>query len=224
MKFLRGGLVAGVSVASLAVSSPQGIAATPSAADPDGTPQLVTELTFNPAKPIGTSALPATVPGVKSLSPSGWNYSTVRGGSLSLETTESPTLAGVNAIALEGSYPVAGVGGQYIEANYNILSLKTQDIYTEFWAKMPGAKGGCKFLKIFSDRTGYPGYANTTIGPNYSGGDYGSIYMISFGDGSGIYNDGQHGIWLDGTRPQAIGRSYGTATVLTPQDSAFSSA
>ena len=54
--------------------------------------------------------------------------------------------------ALEGSYPVPGAGGQFIVANYNLASLQTEDIYIEFWAKMPGAKGGCKFVKIFGDR------------------------------------------------------------------------
>lgn len=223
MKFLRGGLIAGLSVATLAVASPEGMAATPSAGDPDGTPQLVTELAFGTATSAATGALPSTADGVKSLSPPGWNYSAVRGGSLGLEAAESPTLGGTNTIALKGSYPVAGTGGQYVGANYNILSVKTEDIYIEFWAKMPGAKGGCKFLKIFGERSG-SNYANLTIGPNYSGGDYGSIYMIAFGDGTVLSNDSQHAIFLNGQRPQSIGRSYGTATVATPQESAFSSA
>jgi len=223
MKSLRGMLVAVLYVAPLAVSS-SAMAATPSAANPDGTPQLVTELTFDAAKPAGARALPATAFGVKSLSPIGWNFGTVRGGSLVLGTTESPKLAGANTIALEGSYPVPGAGGQYVHADYNLASLQTEDIYIEFWAKMPGAKGGCKFLKIFSDESAATGYARLTIGPNYSGGDYGSIYMISFGDGTVRVNDGQHGIWLDGTHPRSIGRSYGKATVLTPQNSAFRSA
>jgi hypothetical protein len=124
--------------------------------------------------------------------------------------------------ALEGSYPVPGAGGQFILANYNVASLQTEDIYIEFWAKMPGAKGGCKFLKIFGNES--DGYADTTIGANFAGGDYGSIYEIGFGDGTPLVNDSQHGIWLNGQHPQSIGRSYGTATVLTPQESPFSSA
>ena len=210
-------------VASLVACS-SAMAATPSAVNPDGTPQLVTELTFDAVKPIGARALPSTVLDVKNLSPTRWHYSTVRGGSLSLESTESPTLYGVSTSALVGSYPLPGAGGQYVVASYNIENLRTEDIYIEFWAKMPGAKGGCKFLKIFSDQSPATGYANLTIGPNYSGGDYGSIYQIAFGDGSVRVNDGQHGIWLNGTHPQSIGRSYGRATVLTPQNRAFSSA
>ena len=126
--------------------------------------------------------------------------------------------------ALEGSYPVPGAGGQFVVASYNLASLQTEDIYIEFWAKMPGTKGGCKFLKIFGDRPTANNYANLTVSTNYSGGDCGSLYQVAFGDGSVLPNDGQHGINLDGSKPQAIGRSYGTATVLTPQMTAFSSA
>jgi hypothetical protein len=224
MKFLRGGLMAGLSVASLAVSSPQGMAATPSAVNADGTPQLLTELKFDAATPMATSALSTPAASIATLSPPGWTFTTVKGASLGVESTASPTVTGANVNALEGSYPVAGAGSQYIMVNYNLESLHAEDIYIEFWAKMPGAKGGCKFMKIFGDQTAATGVANTTIGPNYSGGDYGSIYLVTFGDGTGLLNDGQHSIWLDGQNPQSIGRSYGTATVLTPQDSAFSSA
>jgi len=223
MKFLRGGLIAGLSVASLAVSSLQGMAATLSAANPDGTPQLVTELNFDTATSMATSALPSTALGVKNLSPPGWTFSTLRGGSIGLETTASPTLNGVNVDALEGSYPVAGAGGQFILVNYNIASLETEDVYIEFWAKMPGAKMGCKFLKIFGARSTVTGNANTTIGANYTGGDYGSVDAVGFGDGTNLRNDSENSIRFDGQYPQWIGRSYGTATVLTPQKRAFSS-
>jgi hypothetical protein len=223
MKFLRGGLIAGLSLASLAVSSPQGMAVTLSAANPDGTPQLVTELNFDTATSMATSALPSTALGVKNLSPPGWTFSTMRGGSIGLETTASPTLTGVNVNTLEGSYPVPGAGGQFILVNYNIASLKTEDIYIEFWAKMPGAKEGCKFVKIFGDRSESDGYADATIPTNYTGGDYGAIDQITFGDGTTMANDSQQAINLDGQYPQWIGRSYGTARVLTPQMSTFSS-
>ncbi|HEV2268362.1 MAG TPA: hypothetical protein VGR92_02790 [Steroidobacteraceae bacterium] len=215
MKFLRGGLIAGLSVASLAVSSPPGMAATPSAGDADGTPQLLTELNF------ATGALASSATALMNLGLPGWHFSTVRGGSVGLESAESPTLTGANVDALRGSYPVAGAGGQFILADYNVKNLRIEDVYIEFWAKMPGTKGGCKFAKVFGDRS--DGYANTTIGTNYTGGDYGAIYQIGFGDGKTLVNDGQHDIALDGTNPQSIGRSYGTAAVSTPQNSAFTS-
>lgn len=221
MKYLRGGLIAGLSVASLAVTSSRGMAATPSAADADGTPQLLTELRYATATPSVMSALPSTASSLAKLSPSGWTFSTTAGGSIGVNATASPTSGAESAEALEGSYPVAGAGHQFVIANYNVASLHTEDIYIEFWAKMPGAKEGCKFVKIFGNRS--DGYANTTIPTNYTGGDYGSIFLIGFGDGTTLVNDSQHGIRLDGQYPQSIGRSYGTATVLTPQNSAFSS-
>lgn len=223
MKLLRSGVIAGLSVASLAVSSPQGIAATLSAANPDGTPQLLTELNFDTAPSSGTSPLASTAVALSSLGFPGWNFSTLKGGSVGLEPTVSPALNGVSVNALEGSYPVPGAGGQFIIASYNLASLQTEDIYIEFWAKMPGAKEGCKFLKIFGDRPTTNNFADVTVATNYSGGDYGSIYQVGFGDGSVLPNDGEHAINLDGSKPQAIGRSYGTAHVLTPQMSAFRS-
>jgi hypothetical protein len=224
MNLLRAGLIAGLSVASLAVYSPEGMAATPSAGSADGPPQLLTELNFA-ATPGVTSAVASAAPSLSNLSPSGWSYSTLRGGSIGITSTASPTLAGANVDVLEGSYPAPGAGGQYILANYNLSNLQTEDIYIEFWARMPAAKGGCKFLKIFGDHpAGTNSYADTTIGTNYAGGDFGSIYLIMFGDGTTLANDGQHALWLNGQNPQQIGRSYGTATVLTPQESAFTSA
>ncbi len=224
MKFLRDGLMAGLSAASLAVSSPQGMAATLSAANPDGTPQLLTELNFDTLSGSGTSALASTALALSNLGLLGWNFSTMRGGSLGLEPTASPTVNGASVNALEGSYPVPGAGGQFVVVNYNLASLRTEDIYIEFWAKMPGAKEGCKFVKIFGDRPTSNSYANMTFFTNYNGGDYGSIYQLIFGDGSVLPNDGQHGIKLNGSNPQGIGRSYGTAKVLTPQMGPFSSA
>ncbi len=219
MKFLRGGLMAGLSVVSLAVSSPQAVAAPPSAANADGTPQLLTELKFDAAS-SGTSAPASAALSLSKLSLPGWTFSSLRGGSLGVEATASPTSLAGDAKALNGSYPVAGAGGQFVMANYSVKSLKTEDIYIEFWAKMSGAKGGCKFVKIFGLES--DGYADTTIPTNYNGGDYGSIDQVAFGDGTGLRNDSQHSIRLDGQYPQWIGRSYGKATVLTPQNSAFS--
>jgi hypothetical protein len=221
MKLLRGGLVTGLSVASLAVSSPQGIAATLSAVNPDGTPQLLTQLSFDSG---GASGLASSALGLSNLGLPGWAFSTLRGGTLGLESTLSPTSSGVNVNALRGTYPVPGAGGQFVVASYNLSSLQTEDVYIEFWAKMPGTKGGCKFLKIFSDRPTAMNYANMTFFTNYNGGDFGSIYQVIFGDGTGITNDGQRAINLNGSNPQAIGRSYGTANVLTPQMTAFTSA
>lgn len=209
MKFLRGGLIASLSLASLAAFSPPGRAATSSAGNADGTPHLLTDLQFNST----------------SLSAPGWGFGAKNGGSISVQSTSAPGGTGATVDALEGSYPApASTGGQYVWADYSVATLQTEDIYIEFWAKMPGVKEGCKFLKVFGERITPTNYANTTIYTNYNGGDYGAITQVSFGDGSSITNDTQNVINLNGKYPQAIGRSYGTATVKTPQMSNFSSA
>ncbi|WP_198265651.1 hypothetical protein [sulfur-oxidizing endosymbiont of Gigantopelta aegis] len=54
---------------------------------------------------------------------------------------------------------------------------------------MPKARHGVKFLKIFSGRNANntnSGYANTTFGLDYTGGDNGGMYQVSFGDGTNI--------------------------------------
>ena len=224
MKFLRGGLITGFSVAAFAVFSPQGMAATLSAANSDGTPKLLTELNFDTVASGATTALISVPAGLMNPAFPGWIFSTAKGGSIGFQSTASPSVTGANITALEGSYPVPGAGAQFVVASYNLASLQTEDIYIEFWAKMPGAKQGCKFLKIFGDRPTPMNFANATIFTNYNGGDYGSIYQVDFGDGSVLPNDLQHGVNLNGSNPQGIGRSYGEATVLTPQMSAFTSA
>lgn len=109
-------------------------------------------------------------------------------------------------------------------ASYNVSSLNTEDVYIEFWAKMPSQyKEGCKFLKIFGERSATTGNANTTIYTDYTGADYGAIRQIGFGDGSTLRNDSENVIDLSGANPQWIGRSYGTAVVKTPQMSDFPS-
>jgi hypothetical protein len=196
----RRGLITGVSVASfLAVST-----SVPTASA--GTPTLLTELQFN------SSALSAP----------GWVFGSNNGASISISSTPSPVPTAGNVYAMEGSYPVP-TGAQYIWANYSIARLQTEDIYIEFWAKMPGVKEGCKFLKVFGQRLTSTSYANMTIYTDYTGADYGAIRQVEYGDGTSITNDAQDAIYLSGVNPSMIGRSYGTASVLTPQMRAFAS-
>lgn len=75
-------------------------------------------------------------------------------------------------------------------ANFSVASLNTEDVYIEFWAKMPSQyKGGCKFVKVFGVRSTTTGDADATIITAYTGVDYGAIRQISFGDGSALNND-----------------------------------
>ncbi len=229
MKLFRGGLMVGLSLASLVFCSPHALAATASAGAADGPPHLLTELLFSSTTPMQTT-LEATSTTAKTLvslpstfinSP-GWSIGAQNGGAVGVEATPGPNGATVDA--LEGDYPVPGNGGWYIWANYSVASLNTEDVYIEFWARMPAAKEGCKFVKIFGQNLIQGNYANSTIGMDYTGVDYGAIRQISFGDGTSVANDDQNVINLNGANPQWIGRSYGTAVVQTPQDSVFSSA
>ncbi len=209
MNVWRGRLIAMLSVGCLTVGPITTLAATtiPAAAASDGPTVLLTELKFNSTN----------------LSAPGWSFGAQHGGAISVQPTLSPDSSGTTVNALVGSYPVP-TGGGYIWANYNVASLNTEDVYIEFWAKMPGVKEGCKFLKIFGQRLPYGGYADSTFATNYNGGDYGALYQISFGDGSTLVNDSQQVIGLNGLNPNHIGRSWGIASVQTPQMSAFSSA
>jgi len=220
MKLLRNGLISGLSVVSFAFYAPHAAAATASAADADGNPQLVTELLFN-----STALMASTTAAVDSeiSAPPGWTLFTQPGGQLGVQSTPAPDGSGT-VDALEGSYPTpTGSGGSYVGANYNISSLNTEDVYIEFWAKMPGVKEGCKFVKVFGDRSAATGYADTTIFTDYTGASYGAVRQITFGDGGGLVNDSARIINLSGQHSN-IGLSAATAVVNTPQDSAFTAA
>lgn len=88
---------------------------------------------------------------------------------------------------------------------------------------MPAVKQGLKFLKIFGQSPVNGNYANTTFALDYTGGDPGSMYQVSFGDGSTVGNDTGNVINFDGTYPAWIGRSYGKAVLSTPQKASFGS-
>lgn len=228
MKSFRDRLLAGLSLVALVFGSPAALAVTVSAGAPDGTPHLLTELLFNATTPMkttqeATSTTPKTLVSLPStlINTPGWSIGAQNGGAVGVQATAGPT--GSTVDALEGDYPVPGNGGWYIWANYSVASLNTEDVYIEFWARMPAAKEGCKFVKIFGQNLVQGSFANATIGTNYTGGDYGAVWQVSFGDGTSVANDDQNVINLNGTYPQWIGRSYGTAVVQTPQMSAFSS-
>jgi len=219
---LRGGLIAGLILTSLVVATPRALATEPSAADADGTPRLLTELQFNSTTPMTKPMAAASITSA-SLAPQGWTIGAQRGGSIGVQQTSSPDSTGTIDV-LEGTYPNPPSGGQYMWADYSVADLNTEDVYIEFWAKMPSQyKGGCKFVKVFGQRTAAGYSADSTIATNYQGGDFGAIMQISFGDGTALGNDSQNVINLNGANPQWMGRSYGTAMVKTPQMSAFSS-
>jgi hypothetical protein len=150
---------------------------------------------------------------------SGWQFGAQGGGALSVVLDPLATLRG-SAGSLRGTYPTA-TGGTYAWGVYNVASLNTREIYIDFWAKMPAAKQGLKFIKIFGGDA--RGYANTTFALDYAGSDKGAMAQVSFGDGSSGSNDTANVINFDGSNPEWIGRSFGRATVRTPQNTRWAS-
>lgn len=143
-----------------------------------------------------------------------WKLSQKDGGAITRESDN----------VVRGVYP-PNAGGASVYAQLDLLHLNTREIFIQFQAKMPNEKYGCKFLKIFGERAdNFTNYANTTFQLNYTGGDYGSMHQISFGDGTGVSNDTQETINLSGASPESIGRAFGVAEIFTPQNRPFSSA
>lgn len=121
---------------------------------------------------------------------------------------------------LRGEYPANGDGTDNIVSIPIPLDEAHSDIYIETRCRMPGPRGGFKFIKIFGERVG-DSYANTTFGLVYGSGN---LEQVSFGDGSTPGNDTTEVINLDGTHKDWIGRSFGQAVIRTPQNAHFSAA
>jgi hypothetical protein len=155
--------------------------------------------------------------------PDDWEFFADAGGSTTISTNAALNLNG-SAGSFKGSFPAAE--GVHVYGGY-YLPEPTSDIYLDFWAKIPGAKKGCKFIKIFGRNPndhgeGASNYANTTFAVERSNAD---ITQVSFGDGSGTQNDTAQVINLDGTNKSFAGRSYpGTALISTPQNRKWSGA
>lgn len=159
--------------------------------------------------------LQATAPGTPSAP--GWKF-----GGVSVVAT-TPPVSGDASYAFEGKYNAVGPSGEFGPyANFSVKPLNTENIYIDFWAKMPDAKEGFKFVKVFGVNSTGLGAANTTIPTDYTGADQGALRMIAFGDGTTQSNDSQNVIRLDGVT--VLGRSTGIAAVLIPQMKFFTPA
>lgn len=159
------------------------------------------------------------------LSTNGWTFGAQSGGQLSVSTTANLNLNGSKG-SLKGSYPKPGAGGMFMWGSFDIASRNLNDVYVDFWAKMPNAKFGLKFLKVFGQRVGNNNdVANTTFGLDYTGVDYGGMYCVSFGDGSTPSNDTQNVINFNGEYPNWVGRSFSKAglSVSLPQKKIWAS-
>lgn len=148
----------------------------------------------------------------------GWGFGTQSGGAIAVSKDTAANHRGSKG-SLKASYPVA-TGAMYVWGGYDISALNTRDVYVEFSAKLPGAKQGLKFLKIFGQRETGKGYANTTIALVSDPGNEGGITQVSFGDGSTLENDTQNVINLNGNNLSWIGRSHTLGSIVeTPQRS-----
>lgn len=153
----------------------------------------------------------------------GWGFGTQSGGAITISSDTSANYLGSKG-SIKASYPVA-TGAMYVWGGYDISALNTRDVYIEFSAKLPAAKQGLKFLKIFGQRESGRGYANTTIALVSDPGNEGGISQVSFGDGSALENDTQNVINLNGANTSWIGRSYKIGSLVeTPQLTGWSAA
>ena len=151
----------------------------------------------------------------------GWTIGS-NDGSLSVQPTSPPPVTGDAPFALVAQYPSSGpsgMGGPW--ANFSVASLNTESLYIDFWAKMPDAKGGFKFCKVFGTRNNPAGYADITFQTDYTGIDTGALFQIGFGDGTSQINDSQDVIRLEGGG--VLGAAATTAVILNPQSTDFPS-
>jgi len=156
--------------------------------------------------------------------PAGWGFGSQNGGSVGISTDTGKNFSGSSG-SIKGSYPIAN-GDGYVWGSYSLAPLNTRDIYVEFWAKMPNAKQGLKFLKVFGAYNGTNNYANTSFSLDATGIETGGMVYVAFGDGTATANDTQNGVWLAGTNDSerayhGVGRSANVATILTPQNSVW---
>ena len=137
----------------------------------------------------------------------------------------SPT---IESGALKMSYPsIASGGSGGIFNSYHFdLPNGFKELYIKFDAKLPNAKHGLKFCKIFGRNAtgGNNTVANTTFALDYTGQDNGAMRYINFGDGSTNVNDAQQILYINGDNPTYIGRSSGNGAVITTGGQFFDSA
>ncbi len=144
----------------------------------------------------------------------GWSIGSQSGGRVWFDTESAHR----GKYSLKASYPIPK-GALYAWADFNVAKYQTYEVKVEFWARMPDAKQGLKFMKVFGIRDS-EGYANTTLGIDYTGTNNGSIWNIHYGDGAvEKANDAGNYIAFNGAEAKFVGRSYGLAgnIVDTPQ-------
>jgi len=113
-------------------------------------------------------------------------------------------------------YDAAEGGGT---TEFDFAPLAQTHVYVQFDARQPSAsKGGCKFLKFFSGKTG-SNYSSFTLTMDYSSNPFGALTAIYFGDGTDEGNDGQNAASLTAGASFLGSRNAG-AVISNPQGSA----
>lgn len=131
--------------------------------------------------------------------------------------------------ALRMDYPALIGNPQWQGGIYNGFHFDVQDghkeLYIKFRAKMPNAKHGLKFCKVFGRNAtgGANTVANTTFALDYTGQDNGGLRYVGFGDGSTQSNDTQQLLYLNGSSPTFVGRSHGNGAVIVSNGQMFDS-
>lgn len=156
--------------------------------------------------------------------PNSLRFYTLTGtGESKIELIQNGESYGGTGKSLRTTYPAFAPGEFRAPwSGIDIPEYNTNNVYLRFRAKMPKAKHGLKFVKIFGQRDN-DNYANSTFGLDYTGTDFGGMYQTSFGDGSSAINDTASVIGLEGY--YNIGRAQGLpgVNILTPQNKAFTS-
>lgn len=127
--------------------------------------------------------------------------------------------------SLKATYPaISGDQAAYPWSGFDLSPYNTDHVYIRFRAKMPGAKHGLKFVKVFGQRDAPVGYANTTFGLDYTGVDLGGMYCVSYGDGSTTENDTASILGFDGLGYPGRAQGLPGFSVTRPQGKIFGSA
>lgn len=115
--------------------------------------------------PIGNATVPSAV--------NGWTMGYYQGATLSVANDGTYDY-------LRAQFPIPGAGQNFFAGGYTPASLQ-QELFIQFYARMPGVKQGCKFIKLFGDSANSGSeYANTTFGIEYGTGN---INAVSYGNG-----------------------------------------
>ncbi len=128
--------------------------------------------------------------------------------------------------ALRMDYPSLAQfqGGIYNSLHFDVPNGH-KELYIKFDVKMPNAKHGLKFLKVFGRNAtgGTNTVANTTFALDYTGIDNGGMNFVGFGDGTTNSNDTQQILNLDGSNKSWVGRSWGNGASIISAGSNFPS-